>query len=304
MQVFRLTRPCGELAIVGRRFYIVPMLAAAHGNTPYFVLAVSQNRVRLFRGSEGGLVEETVAGLPENLVDALGYDEPEGMYQVHDGQPRFAGKEGLVFHGQGGAVDVAKQEAESFFRSIDRAVTRHLADGRDPLVFAGVDYLFPIYRNVNGYSQLSASHISGNPDELPLAELHARAQTIIGDVAHQRYEAVAARYWNSVAHGRTLNRMEAIVAAAYAGQVDVLFVDPTVVRLGTFDPAHGEAREAAFSRPDSEDLVNLSAVYTLRRNGQVVPAELAHIPGGGVMAAVLRYVPQASTAISAVAGGP
>ena len=236
LRVWRLPFACEELCVVAKRFLVTPLLAWLQENTPYYLLAVSQNRVRLLHGTRDELREVAVPRLPSDLIRALHYDQREGSYQTHSGQPQLRGKEGLVFTGQGGEVDVAKAEIASFFKMIDAAVNDFLHSHADPLLFAGVDYLFPIYRQHNHYPRLLPTHISGNPDLLSADDLRHCAWPLIELLLQRQHAAVAEKYWNLVTQGRGSNRIEEIVLAAHAGAVETLFISPTVHRLGTFDP--------------------------------------------------------------------
>ena len=122
LRVWPLPFTCEEICVVGKHVYLLPLLAWETSDAPYFVLAVSQNAVRLLAGTRARLEEVTLPGLPTDLTTALHYDTRQGTLQMHSGTPRLAGKEGVVFHGQGGEVDLAKQELTSYFREIDRAV--------------------------------------------------------------------------------------------------------------------------------------------------------------------------------------
>ena len=46
-------------------------------------------------------------------------------------------------------------------------------------MLAGVEYLIPIYREVNSYQHLADSSIEGNVNDLPPDALHARAWKIV-----------------------------------------------------------------------------------------------------------------------------
>ena len=122
IRVWQLPFEFAELCIVGQRFYVIPLVTWYGHDALFYVLAVSQNNVRFLQGSRYRMREIKVADLPNNLVEALHYDPREGFYQTHSGQPQIRGKEGVVFTGQGGEVDVAKDELNSFFRLIDASI--------------------------------------------------------------------------------------------------------------------------------------------------------------------------------------
>jgi len=298
MRVWHAPFEFQEQSVAGKRFHITPLIEWATGDSPYYVLAVSQNRVRLLHGTRDALEEVAVPELPSNLSQALGYDEPEGSFQVHTGRPQIPGKEGAVFYGQGGAPDAAKNEITSFFREIDRALAGLSVVKTEPLVFAGVDYLFPIFRRITSHPQLLPKHISGNPDLLSLDALRQRAWSLVRSSIDNHRESRVARYWDLATHGRTSNHVADIVVAAHAGAVETLFLNPTVPRLGAFAPQTSEVRIDQEPRQDREDLVNLAATLVLQRGGIVEAMTTGHVPGGGVMAALMRY-PFASPRVAA-----
>jgi hypothetical protein len=195
----------------------------------------------------------------------------------------------VVFTGQGGEVDVAKDELAAYFRLIDAAVNKFLHEHTEPLVFVGVDYLFPIYRQHNHYAHLLPLHVSGNPDLLTPSDLRERAWPIVEDLLSIKRHAAVAQYWNFVRQDRCSNLVDDIVSAAYAGAIDTLFISPNIRFLGAFDPSSMTVRRDEVPRHHSEDLVNLAACLVLKNRGTIMTAASGDIPGGGPMAAVFRY---------------
>ena len=67
------------------------------------------------------------------------------------------------FPDTGGVTDDTKENLLKYFRLIDRGLHDLFEDERAPLVLAGVEYLFPIYREANTYPRLIEEGIPGNP---------------------------------------------------------------------------------------------------------------------------------------------
>jgi hypothetical protein len=190
-----------------------------------------------------------------------------------------------MFHGHGGAPDASKDFVAEFFREIDRALANVLRMGTEPLVFAGVDYLFPIYQEANTYANLLPQPVIGNPELWSADELRARAWPLVESIVRKEREAEIARYGNRISQGRALNRLEDIMIAAHAGAVETLFLDPAARRMGAFDSATLKVHLDEPPQEDSEDLINLAATLVLRGNGEVQPLAAGDVPGGGEMAA-------------------
>jgi len=289
MRVWSLPIECAEQCVVAPRFYVLPLIVSLNNNAAYYVLALSQNQVRLLRGTRAEIEQVDVPGLPTNRDEALQLDDPEPVQQAHVSRPQVAGRGDLIFHGHGGAPDAAPAELEAYLREVDRAVAKHLRLQTDPLIFAGVDYLFPIYRQVNNYAHLLATPITGNPELWSDAELRKKAWSLVDAALREERAATVTKYGNLVAHGRATNRLEDIIIAAHAGAVETLFVDPRVQRLGVFSPETSTVHLGDSEEGDTEDLINLAVTQVLGSSGNVETLELGNVPGGGPMAAVLRY---------------
>lgn len=282
---------------VGKRFYVRPLFPLVAADDRFYVLAISQNAVRLFAGTRWTFEELDVAGLPENLPAALHYDRSEGLLEMRSGNSALPGKEGAVFYGQGGAADHHKDDLLTYFRLIDRGLHATLHDKKSPLIFAGVEYLFPIYQRANRYPHLWETPIYGNPELSSKMELHVRAKSLLAPQWEQAEARAAAAFEPAAQAGRASGELEDVLRAAHEGRIATLMVARHAHRWGTFDPSSGAAEASLPGKHSSEDLLGLAAVATYARGGEVFVMDDDKVPGGGAVAAIYRY------AISPVAAG-
>jgi hypothetical protein len=287
--VYSVPTTCDEVCVVGSHHYILPAVTALADNAAFYVLAVSQNQIRLLRGTKDEVHEVEVPNLPPNMQRALNLDNRQSALQAYQARPGLRKKEGLVFHGHGGEPDAAKAELLNYSREIEKAIWPVLRNESDPLVFAGVDYLFPIFRDVTQYPHVLPTPLAGNPELLSPADLRERAWKLVQPTLDRRRAAVLAKYGNCISQGRASNAIDDILIAASAGAVETLFVDPAEKRWGIFDPAEPTVRIDESLNHDGEDLINLAAVIVLRNRGMVMPMPSGNVPGGGALAAIMRY---------------
>ncbi|HEY3395476.1 MAG TPA: hypothetical protein VGK58_22435, partial [Lacipirellulaceae bacterium] len=288
-RVWQLPISPEERCFVGNVIYVIPVAVWLSGEASYYVLAVSQNEVRLLEGTHSDIAEINVPRLPHSRDEALRLDDPEPAQQAHVSRPQVAGKGDLMFHGHGGAPDAAKVELELFLREIDRALTDYLKLDTRPLVFAGVDYLFPIYQEINSYANLLPTPIEGSPELLSPVELREKAWPLVEPLLKSRRDDALTKYGNLIDQGRALDQLEAILVAAHAGAIESLFIDPRAQRWGVFSPETLDVQVHGSEQHDSHELINLAATLVLRGSGTVIPLESQQMPGGGDMAAILRY---------------
>jgi hypothetical protein len=287
---FRLPVPFEELAVVARRFHLKPLISLLTEDQEFFLLALSQKDIRLLRGERLGVREVELENVPRSLAEALRYDEPEralqfkGKVPVGTGGRRFA----LVFaHGVG--TGDSKDDIRRYLLQVDRGLHEVLRFEQAPLVLAGVEYILPIYREVNTYPHLLADGIMGNPELLSPEELHARAWKVVLPYLRKAREAAISHYKELAGGGKTSRELTEIIPAAAQGRVYKLFLTPDVQVWGNFHPDTGTVERPAERTADSEDLLDLAALQTMLNGGTVYPVEAASMPDISPIAAVFRY---------------
>jgi hypothetical protein len=101
MRTFRVPVGFEELVVVAPSFHIKPLLPLLTGDGLFYVLALSQNEVRLLAGTRDHMGEVELPGAPRSLAEALRYDDPERQLQFHTGTPGGGDRRAAMFHGQG-----------------------------------------------------------------------------------------------------------------------------------------------------------------------------------------------------------
>ena len=287
-ETFRVARSFSEQVKVGPRFHVKPLVPVFTGDGRFYVLAVSQNKVRLLEGSRTGVEEIHPDGLPENLADALGHEYSSRHLQYHTGAAGGPGQRNAVFHGQE-SEGYNKNMIKRYFHHIDNGLRRTIGGEQVPLVVACVDYLMAIYEESNSYPYLLEEGIKGNPDDLKPAELQKRAWQIVEPWYQKKKEKALARYEQLAGTGKTETGIEAILPDAYFGRVDTLFVATGEQVSGEFLPNTGEVTLDGSPVDGKEDLLNTATVHTLLNGGLVFAQPKDEMPGGGVCAAIYRY---------------
>lgn len=288
-QFFRLPLEFPELVVVADRFHIKPLLPLLLGGGRFYVLALSQNEVRLLEGSRQSVEEVELEDVPRNLREALKYDDLEKEQQF-----RVAGRGGrgapAVFHGHGIGGEVDKVLLERYLRQVDEGLWEVLREERAPLVLASVGYERAMFRKVTRYPYVLEEGIEGNPEKLRAQELHERAWAIVEPVFTGAREEAAERYREAAGSGEAVaSNVEEVVRAALEGRVETLFVLLEQQRWGMVDPQTLEVVVHADRRPGDEDLLDRAAVETLLTSGTVFAVPPEEVPGPGPAAALLRY---------------
>ena len=138
-RTYRLPFDFDELVVVGDRFHLKPLLPLLSGDGRFYVLALSQNEIRLLQGTRYRVGGVDLDNVPQSLSDVLKWDDPEKRLQWHTGTGAKTNGRAAVFHGHGVAsADDPKDYIFRYFRRIDEGLSQVLAGDTAPLVLAGV----------------------------------------------------------------------------------------------------------------------------------------------------------------------
>ncbi len=285
LRLFRLPLAFKNGVVVANRFSILPLLPLLSGNGRFFVLALSQNAVRLLQGTRHSVSEVDLKGVPRNLAEALLTHDRDEPLTFHT-RPTSGGGWGAIFEGHGVGIDDKKEDLLRYFQRIDQGLHPLLREEKAPLLLAAVEYLQPIYRQANTYAHLLEGGIEGNPDRLSSKELHDRAWPLVKPLFEEAQQRAAAQYRQLAGTEHASGDLEAVVAAAYEGRVETLVVALGSQVWGVFDPTAGRVekhKEASFG---DVDLLDFAAAHTLTHGRTVYAVEPGQVPSKTEVAAI------------------
>ena len=308
-EFYRLPLSFEEIAIVEDQFHLKPLFPLIAANDRYYLLALSQNDVRLYQGTDQAISEVEAAEIPADIVSAIQrYEEPpEQGVQMHTQGASQNGDADQRHRGHGSSEDQSrepKDQLKRFFREIDESVSGYIGGEDVPLVLAGVSEYLPLYQGVNSYPNLVEDDIvAGNPEHLDMKELHNEAWDIVESVLQDRQREEMDRFRETYHQNGGLassNFHEILPACAY-GRVETLFVPVGQYRWGRFDPETNTVEVHDSQQPGDGDLLNYAAVSAYMNGARVHALQPANMPGGRSVAATFRY--QADVAAEENGGG-
>lgn len=288
---YRLPFPVEELLIIARSYYVKPVLPLFTNDGHYYILALSQNEVRLFEGTRHSVGQiDLPAEIPSSLDEALKLDEPEKQLQMHSGSS--PGGEGTsMFHGQGSGGEEQEAGIEHYLSLVDSGLKEISRDQQTPLILAGVDYLLPIYRRVSDYAHIMPEGITGSPEHLLPEALQERAWPIVEPYFRQEMEKIMAQYQQFADTDKATDNIEEIVAAAVNGRVDKLVLAVGTQVWGMFNRDTGKVAyfQEGQRQEDHLPLLDFAAMQTLQNGGTVFALSQDEMPTKSAIAAVFRY---------------
>jgi hypothetical protein len=234
LQIYPLPAAPARSVTVAENFALRPWLAAIRRNRSHGVLALSHNRVALFRGDAFGLSTLTAQGVPASL-----------------------------------AQEADELALARFHRKIARAIEQATAGRDEPIVLIATPARYQALRAALRLPCLLPEGVQMGPDHLSPSELHALCWPIVERSLAAEDARIAEGYPRSAQRGQGLDRIDAVAAAAAAGRVHRLWVKPDERMPGALDPSSG----ALLGGRAREDVFDALVTLVLRHGGEVIVAD-------------------------------
>jgi hypothetical protein len=274
IKTFRLPNKLTTMVEVSDRFHIKPILRTVTFPHDAYVLAISRGAVRLI---------EVSADLPPHTVSVPAL--PLDMADAIDRRSALARTGGL----RSGEITSESALLARYCRSVDEAIRPVVSGHERPLIVAASEPLSSAFRAVSSYPHTAAEIIGGSADHTPDHELAAAAQGVLDRIYAAGMAALADLYATRSNQGRATGDIAQAARAATFGAIDTLIVDIDQVVPGTVSDEDGSITFADTAGAASYGVVDEIASRALKSGARVVSARKDEVPGGGALAAILRY---------------
>jgi hypothetical protein len=274
LRSFRLANHLAAQVEVSDRFHLKPLLRAVTFPQNAFVLAIGMGGVRLI---------EVSADLPPHEVKVPGL--PRDAAHAVSSRSHLA-KRGDMVGGEGGSEGALLTR---YARAVDSALRPMLAGHERPLILAAAEPMAAVFRAVCSYPHLAEEGLGGSADHTPDHALAEAARGVLDGLHGAQVTDLAALFARRAGQGRATADIAMAARAATFGAVDTLIVDMDSDLPGTVGEEDGTVRFAAAADGATYSITDEIARRALRHGARVLSARRADIPGGGDLAAVLRY---------------
>ncbi len=289
-RVFRLQRPVAELVVVADSFHTKPLRRFLQSVDRYQVLGLSLRRIQLFEGNRDALDEiDPAPGVPRTMTEALG-DELTDSHSTVASYGGVGVDSMAMHHGHGGKKDQANNDAERFFRAIDRAVLeRHSRPSGLPLILAALPEHHHLFRQVSHNPFLIADGLTINPDTLPIDELRERAWQVVEPQYQAQMATLADEFAVAKSKGLGSDDLAEVAREAATGRVATLLIEADRQIAGRLDDETGRIEHADLSHLQVDDLLDDLGELVVKMGGRVLVIPAERMPGRTGLAASYRY---------------
>lgn len=297
-RMYRVATQLPELVVVGPSFHTRPLIEHLQAPDRYWVLGLSQNKIRLWEGTASGAVPVDLSGLPRNFLDALGFEFERDAEIVHRRKAgpsrgeRGRGGHTPVFHGHGAEKEQAEDELRLYFKKVDQGLRELLKDEIGPVVLAAVEEYHPLYRSVSNLGNLAGEGITANVTEWNSDQIHERAWPIAKDKALAKVDEALDLWEMSYGRGKAEADLANLARLAVAGRIRLLLTERDRLVWGTLDRDTGalEILQEGGEDPGNHavDLLDELAELVILRGGKALVLSESRIPTRTGAAGVLR----------------
>lgn len=273
MRTYRMANKLNAIVEVSDRFHLKPLLRAITFPHAAYILALSENAVRLVELSADLPAREiAVPNMPTDAATAGG----KATSKDYSGTGHRQGAQGQKFY------------VASYIRQIDAALRPILAGSDRPLILAATKPLEAQFRSVSALTALPGT-IVGNPDRLTESELATAARPVLDAFYADEIKAFHKLFEERTGQKRTTTDISDAARLATFGGIDQLLIDIDGVLDGFIDEETGAVTYSTEGDAVNYGIIDEITGRALRSGAKVTAVRKADIPGGHDLAVISRY---------------
>ncbi len=285
-----LQRPVQELTVVADSFHTKPLRRILQTADRYQVLGLNQHEIKLYEGDRDTLeVIDLVGDVPQNIEEALG-DELTEAHQTVASYGGVGTNSGAMRHGYGGKSDEVDNDADRFFRAVDRGVLETYSRPSGlPLILAALPEHHHLFHAVSHNPFLVSEGIKKHPDSMSIDELRDCAWAIFEPLYQEKLASLGDDF--SIAKSKNLGIDDIVLIgeAVAAGRVATLLIEADREIVGQIHEGSGNIHLGASDQPQGDDILDDLGEQVLKNGGQVFVVPAAQMPTNTGAAATCRY---------------
>jgi len=274
IRTYRLANDLVSMVQVADRHHLKPLFRAITFPQSAFILALSENAVRLFEmNADQPAIEVEVPELPGDMASSVG--------RAPNNERAFSGR----VHGKEGHNVRLRQ----YVRQVDAALRPILAGRETPLILAATGRLADLFKQVCSYPDLLSEAIAESPDHLTEAELTTRARPVLDNAHARQMTDMKALFEKRAGERRTTTDISDAARAATAGAIQTLLVNIDAIVPGFVDDETGAVSFVENNDAKAYGVIDEITARAFASGATVLGVRREDIPGGHDLAAILRY---------------
>ncbi len=274
IRTFRLPNDLTPVLVVSDRLYVKPLFRAVTFPHAAYVLALSENAVRLIEVDTGLPPQEVrVESMPKDAASAAGLASIKGRSHYR----RMHGTEGQ------------NVRLTQFARKVDAALRPVLIGQETPLILAATGRLASLFRQVNSYPHLLDHSIDDSPDRMSEGELAAAARPVLDESYKNEVAALHNLFSQRAGESRVTTDISDAARAATFGAIQTLMVDIDAIVPGHVDDQTGAVTFADIKDVTAHGVIDEITARAFDSGARILGLRREDIPGDSGLAVILRH---------------
>lgn len=288
---YRVSIPFREQVVIGRHFFIKPMIPLFSYDRRFYLLALNLREIRFFEIQDQRIYERQLENVPRSIDEWMQYEDFEKQGQLRSLAPGKTEGVGAVFHGHGNMADKKnrKRIVEQFLKLAVRRIEEALHNDPTRVILAADPYVHSVVQSSRPRFTLIREPIMENPSHLKPEELLDRAQQVIRPYSQLQTKSLVRQFSDLLGSQKAAVETWDVLTAAWMGKVQILLVDPQESIWGKYRPEDQRIELHSAREPGDEDLSEAAVEQTLMHDGQIYSLPRRTMPDHRAMAALLRY---------------
>ncbi len=293
--VFNIGIPVEPVVTASDRYYVKPLLRNAQYGMTYKLLLLNTDFFALLDGDYSTvryvpLPDDIKHYFAETFAEFDGETTALDYYSLEDHDTPFDDNRSRN--------EVTQEEAEKFFRYVDKAMADTLVhDDPTPVILVTAPEHEDMFRKLATFKTLLPQGIGKDARTLSGAQLRDEAVRIMEADAAEKLAKVKEEFGYRLSKGEASDDIAQIGFALAERKVAVLFVEAGKGWPGTFDETTGKVKmdmarnpeDAAFADPAAPDIANAFAMAAISQGAMLFVLPPDQMPTGNGIAATYRY---------------
>lgn len=259
-----------ETIMVDDQFYLVPVVEAINNDLDYWVLAISHDPTRLFRGKSGELEEIHDDKFPYRWLYQVTNDSVFLAYQQGDRDASY---------------DTALRR--KFMQDVEKHLTEKLALEHMPIILLGTEKNISEFGNSTKHKNNIIISKHGDYAHTPAHEIKLELKPLIKDYIKQKYNKIALNQAaeEAIDNKKYVQGLEKITQAAAEGRIHELIIELNINTKNKHDVVD---TDNANTMPNLET-INRLVNKTIETDGKIIFVEQNLLEDRERMFAILRW---------------
>ncbi len=272
IRTYRMANEVKTQLEISDRFYLKPLLRALTFPHTAYILALSENDVRVVEFFSAGPPEEVkVENMPKDALSAVG-------------KSSLTASLGSLTHESGSRGK--KMRLAQYARKVDEALRPLLIHSDSPLILISTEPLASIYRSVSSLINLVDETVFTSPDRITVSELVALGRPVLDKHNAAQLNEVKEKFEVRAGQNRVVTDLTDIARAATYGMISLLLVDFDDSVAGTIDD---NGKLTLTSEPGAYGVIDEVVKRSLACGAKVLAVRKEDMIGNTGVAAILRY---------------